>query len=212
VTAGPRRDGDEGALDAGALGDWARGYVDALLHDGDVDVPCGTCAACCESGYLIPIHPDETDVRAHVPDDRLRRSADPDDDTVYIAHGDDGRCAMHVGGCTIYAHRPRACRAFDCRVLAATGIAIDDSVGVARQAARWRFALQTDDDHERQRAVLAAVAALAEADPDGESLRSPMRRAVVAVAGHGRFMPPAPDGAAEPDAVAVVLRTRRPAG
>jgi uncharacterized protein len=207
VTAAPRGDGDEQVLDAGAFGDWARGYVEALVREGDVDVPCGTCSACCESGYLIPIHPDETEVRAHVPADRLQATAGPDG-TEFLAQDDDGRCAMHVGGCTIYEHRPRACRAFDCRVLAATGIAIDDSPGVASQAERWRFSLATDDDRARRDAVLAAVAALVAADPDLESLRSPMRRAIVAVAGHGRFLPPTPGAPAEPDAVAVVLGTK----
>ena len=29
------------------------------------------------------------------------------------------------GGCSIYDHRPRTCRTFDCRVFAAAGVAVD---------------------------------------------------------------------------------------
>ena len=53
-----------------------------------------------------------------------------------------GRCPMlQKGRCTIYAHRPQACRDYDCRVFAATGInAGDDAKAeLTARVERWRF-------------------------------------------------------------------------
>jgi hypothetical protein len=49
-------------------------------------------------------------------------------------------------GCTIYDHRPRTCRTYDCRVFAAAGVT-PDQPAVALAAARW--SLEAGDDDTR---------------------------------------------------------------
>jgi hypothetical protein len=68
------------------------------------------------------------------------------------------------GRCSIYEHRPRTCRTYDCRIFAAVGLAVDAEDSrkepVALRARRWRFSFPTDDDRRRHDAVLAAVASV----------------------------------------------------
>jgi Fe-S-cluster containining protein len=65
------------------------------------------------------------------------------------------------GRCSIYEHRPRTCRTYDCRIYAATGIDVDEDddtkVDVAARARRWRFEYSTDRDRVLRDAVHAAV-------------------------------------------------------
>ncbi len=84
------------------------------------DVPCGTCVLCCQilSPYLTPeelnsgLYPislvmPSNDVLAMDPD------AGP---VVTIFKNPDGGCSLFKdGSCSIYDHRPLACRQFDCR-------------------------------------------------------------------------------------------------
>lgn len=64
-----------------------------------------------------------------------------------------------VGGCSIYPSRPRACRTYDCRIFAATGIDVgaDGHTEIAARVRQWQFDL--DDEGE---IALAAVRAAAE--------------------------------------------------
>ena len=90
--------------------------------------------------------------------------------------------------CSIYDHRPQTCRAYDCRVFAATAIDNDEKPLIARQARRWRFSYATEADraeHDRLRTTAA--------HPD-ERPGSPTERAWC-----GRSTGPA-DVADEPDA------------
>ena len=76
------------------------------------------------------------------------------------------------GGCSIYEHRPRTCRTYDCRIFPAAGLAVDDGdpakADIARRARRWRFSFPADDDrrcHDAVRAAAVAQRAEAEARP-----------------------------------------------
>jgi hypothetical protein len=44
-------------------------------------------------------------------------------------------------GCSIYEHRPRTCRNYDCRVIAAAGLAddVDGKALISSAAQSWRF-------------------------------------------------------------------------
>jgi hypothetical protein len=82
------------------------------------------------------------------------------------------------GTCTIYEHRPRACRTYDCRVFAATAIDVDEDgtkVDIGRRARRWRFDFTSEADCSARDAVRAAVAVVAERDV------SATERAVLAI-------------------------------
>jgi Fe-S-cluster containining protein len=68
------------------------------------------------------------------------------------------------GACSIYEHRPRTCRTYDCRVFSAAGVEIDDAdkAEIAERTRRWRFSHPTTADVIRHDAVRAAAAFLRE--------------------------------------------------
>lgn len=70
-----------------------------------------------------------------------------------------GRCPM-LGddGCSIYEHRPRTCRAYDCRVFTAAGIEPDpDQAAVGRRVQRWQFSYRDADAGSAHDAARAAA-------------------------------------------------------
>ncbi len=110
-------------LDAGELAPWLERTRAVLAGEGDAEVPCGDCTACCSSAQFVAIEADEVDTLARVPS-RVTVPAPGRPGTVLLGYDAEGRCPM-LGptGCTIYEVRPRACRMFDCRVFAAAGLA-----------------------------------------------------------------------------------------
>ena len=175
---------DPNEIPAGAFSEWLRGMQRALRGDQDSDVPCGDCRACCRSSQFIHIEPDETDTLAHIP--RALRFPAPGlpAGNVLLGYDEQGECPMLTEkGCSIYEHRPRACRMYDCRIFAATGIPIDDpaKAPVARQVRRWRFALATSHDRVARDAVRTAAARLTDSAsqlPPGTVRPSPVELAV----------------------------------
>jgi hypothetical protein len=98
--------------------------------------------------------------------------------------------------CSIYQHRPRTCRTYDCRVFPATGVEIADdaTVPIARQARRWRFSFPTQADrdlHDAVRAAAAALEAKSDVERGGAGQPSATQRAVLAIETHRAFLPPA---------------------
>lgn len=218
-TVGAMGDGDEmsqPALAAGAFSSWLRMLQGALEGERDSDVPCGSCTACCTASQFIHIGPAETDTLAHIPGDLLFPAPGLPRGHVLLGHDDRGHCPMLVDErCTIYAHRPRTCRTYDCRVLPAAGVdADDDQPRIARQASRWRFDHPTPADRVEHDAVQAAATFLRD-DPEVRALGSPRatRLAVLAVEVHDLFLArDAGSGAASPaapDAAEVRVEVRR---
>ena len=148
----------------------------ALRDEAGSDVPCDGCTACCTSSQFVHIAADETATLARIPASlRFPAPGGPPGDVV-LGYDEHGRCAMFDGRCTIYEHRPRACRTYDCRIFAATGVEVDDPAqdAIARRARRWRFDVSTD----RDRACADALAAAAAGAPEGSGATA---RAVWAV-------------------------------
>jgi len=153
----------------------------ALRGERDADVPCGDCTACCRSSQFVHVDPDEADTLAHVPAalrfpaPGLRRGH------VVLGYDDQGRCPMlGSGGCTIYEHRPRACRTYDCRVFAAAGVDPDAPL-IAERVRCWSFEYPADEDRAAHDAVRAAARSVAAAP--GRPAPGPTQAAVEAVAG-----------------------------
>ena len=92
---------------------------------------------------------------------------------VVMGYDERGNCPMLVENrCSIYEHRPRTCRTYDCRVFPAAGLEIDgaDKALIARQTRRWQFSHATPDDHARNDAVRMTAGYLrdhADELPDG---------------------------------------------
>lgn len=178
---------DAGALDAGDFGSWLTSVTDALAGDGGSDVPCGTCTACCTSSQFVHIAPDEADALAHIPRQLLFAAPGRPRGHVLMGYDERGQCPMlRDGACSIYAHRPRTCRTYDCRVFAASGIEPSEpaKAAVAAQVRRWRFRVANDEDRARRDAVRAAAAYVRdrpEVLPDGAGPLTDTQRAVLAV-------------------------------
>lgn len=145
---------------AGAFAAWRAGVLRALSSGGDVDVPCGSCTACCRASYFIHVEPDEVETLRRIPQALQFPAPGRPKGHVVLGYDERGHCPMLVDDrCSIYEHRPRTCRQYDCRVFAATGVdaADDGKVEVAARAARWRFDHPTDRDQREHDASTAAV-------------------------------------------------------
>ncbi len=147
------------ALDAGAFSTWLDEIAAAIAGTTSSDVPCGTCTGCCTSSQFIHIGPDETDALAHIPAALLFPAPRMPRGHVLMGYDQRGHCPMLVdGACSIYAHRPRTCRTYDCRVFTAAGIAPDDDKPViAERVAMWRFRHPTAVDRAEHDAVINAA-------------------------------------------------------
>lgn len=153
--------GDEPSepLPAGRFGPWLASMRLALDGEGESDVPCGGCTACCESSQFVHVEADELDALAAIPAELLVPAPGATDGSSVLGYDSAGRCPMLVdGGCSIYAVRPRACRTYDCRVFAAAGVEPDQPL-VAVRVRRWRFSYDADADAGADRAAHDAVLA-----------------------------------------------------
>lgn len=156
-------------IPAGEFGAWLGELAAALRGDGETDVACGDCTACCRSGQFIHIDPDERDALAHIPAELVFPAPGQPKGTVLMGYDQHGRCPMlSHQGCTIYEHRPRTCRTYDCRVFAATGVFPDEpeKADIAARAARWQFHFETPDVRAEHEALVAAAATVRAAEPD----------------------------------------------
>jgi hypothetical protein len=164
-------------LAAGDFESWLTSMREALRGDRDSDVPCDGCTACCRSSQFVHIARSEADTLAHIPKGLLFPAPQRQDELV-MGYDEHGHCPMLVDDrCSIYAHRPQACRTYDCRVLAATGLTLDGERqrAIVERVARWRFSYPTDADVRAQEELRARADALADRVP------SVMARAVLAV-------------------------------
>jgi Fe-S-cluster containining protein len=184
---------DEGDLPAGEFSAWLAGMQRALRAEVESDVPCDGCTACCRSSQFVHIEPDETDALAHIPSELLFPAPRLPLGHVVMGYDDAGCCPMLIDDrCSIYEHRPRTCRTYDCRVLPAAGLTPEDADGpIARRARRWRFDHPAERDRREHEAVRAAAAFLQEHGddvlPDGAP-PAPIHLAVLAVVAHDAFL------------------------
>jgi uncharacterized protein len=176
-------DADE--LHAGEFGAWLSAFSMSLSDGAPVEVPCDGCTSCCRSGKLIPVEPDEMEALAHIPaGDLVPMPGDPA--RTVLRHDESGCCSqLTAGGCSVYAHRPRACRRYDCRIFAAAGVHADAPL-IAQQVERWRFSYASTESRERHAAVRMAAVALG--FPGGlSSPVSPTQHALDAISSADEF-------------------------
>ncbi|MFN0090175.1 MAG: YkgJ family cysteine cluster protein [Acidimicrobiales bacterium] len=179
-------------LPAGRFAAWLAQTQEALAGSADAAVPCAGCTACCRSAQFVTVEPDEADARAHIPR-RLLAPAPGGGGRLVIGFDEEGRCPLLTdAGCSIYPHRPRACRTYDCRVFAAAGVLADpDRPLIAARARQWRFDPPDEADRRAEEAVRAAAGALRRRFPDAPAAAV----AVMAVEISDSFADPRGDGA-----------------
>lgn len=202
---------EEEELAAGAFSAWLVDMGRALRGEGQSDVPCGGCTGCCTSSQFIHIGPDELDTLAHIPTALLFPTPRRPRGHVLMGYDERGHCPMLIDGqCSIYDHRPKTCRTYDCRVFPASGLALDDDpdkAQIARRARRWRFDHPAELDSVEHAAVRAAARYLQQRRGDfgeGELPGNATQLAVLAIELHELFL-----GSADPDPVAVRVELRR---
>jgi Fe-S-cluster containining protein len=219
---------DESALAAGDFSAWLAAMQRALAGDAGADVPCGGCTGCCTSSQFVLVEPDETEARAHIPAELLFPAPRLPAGHLLLGYDENGHCPMLVdGACSIYEHRPRTCRTYDCRVFPAAGVELDatddaDKAVIAERAQRWRFTHPTARDRAEHDAVRAAARFVHERADELPADVVPVtatQRAVLAVRVHEAFL--APDATTgdpvvvtdpDPEAVRVTIATRRRGG
>jgi hypothetical protein len=150
---------------AGDFSSWLEKVRTAIRSGGVSEVPCGGCTACCTSSQFVHVAPDETEALAHIPSELLVPAPGLPDGHVVLGYDARGHCPMLVDGrCSIYEHRPRTCRTYDCRVLPAAGFQDDEDVPVeiGKRASQWRFDYHSPGGRAEHAAVEAASTFLAE--------------------------------------------------
>jgi Fe-S-cluster containining protein len=184
--------GDPQALPTLPFTTWLRALEASQATGSGMDVACGDCRGCCTSSYFIPVGPDETETLARIPKRLLFPAPGRPKGHFLLAYNQEGHCALFKdNACSIYADRPRACRAYDCRVFAATDLSEAEKPAIASQAKRWRFALPTDEDERRLAAVRAAARFLEEKAarfPEGFLPSQATQLAALAIRIHPVFM------------------------
>jgi hypothetical protein len=129
-------------------------WLDGFDATAEAQVPCGACTACCTSSQFVLIEPDERDAIAHVPAELRFRAPGLPKGHFVLGYDEHGHCPMLVDGdCSIYEHRPRACRTYDCRIFAVTDV-VPDQPAIAERVHDWEFDV---DDPARWNRVRAAV-------------------------------------------------------
>ncbi|HTD50264.1 MAG TPA: YkgJ family cysteine cluster protein, partial [Acidimicrobiia bacterium] len=181
-------------LAAGDFSSWMA-EVQGAIHGGqDAVVPCDGCTACCTSSQFIHIAPDEVDTLSRIPAELLFAAPRLPPGNVLLGYDERGHCPMLVDNtCSIYAHRPRTCRTYDCRIFPASGIELDDDdkAQIADQARRWRFEFPTQTALDQRDAVRAAATFIEEHPdllPDGATAANGTQRAVLAIELHAAFL------------------------
>lgn len=111
-----------------------------------VEVPCGTCTACCKKGAII-LHPEHGDDPAKF-QTTIRKHPITGEPAHFVNHKANGEC-IYLGdtGCTIHATAPHICTTFDCRraflnaprLMAKFGVGKDDLDRRVMKAGRRRL-------------------------------------------------------------------------
>lgn len=166
-------------LDAGDFTSWLHGMQATLRGDHAAEVPCNGCTACCTSALFIHIEPDEADTLAHIPPQLLFPAPRRPPGHMVLGHDERGHCPMLVdGACSIYEHRPRTCRTYDCRIFSATGLDATDGdrrkAAIDERVSRWSFTYARPSARAQHAALQATAVAIRRQVPD-------LRNAEVAV-------------------------------
>lgn len=168
------------------------GRFSSWLAQIGVDVPCGSCTACCTSSQFVHIGPEEIETLRRIPKALVFRAPGPAKGHVVMGYDERGHCPMFVdGGCSIYEHRPRTCRTYDCRVFPAAGLEPADKAQILERVRQWKFDVTGPEDERRQSAVALAATFLHEHAgrlPEGLVPRNPTQLAYLAVRVHDVFL------------------------
>jgi len=147
-------------VDAGDFAIWLQGAESTQLEGKEADVPCGDCNGCCKSFYFIHITPNDTDALEVIPRELLVDAPGLPPGHFVMGYNDQGHCPMlRNDRCTIYMNRPQTCRAYDCRIFAASDMqpGETDKALVRERTERWAFEYKNPADKARQQSIVRAA-------------------------------------------------------
>ncbi len=180
-------------ITAGDFAAWLIRVRNALRTQGNLEVPCGDCIACCTSSYFVHIKSYETASLSRIPKELRFNAPGVKKGDIVLGYKQDGSCPMLVEGrCSIYAYRPQTCRLYDCRILCAAGLReSSDKPMINERVHRWRFELSSELSKIQSNAVRTAAAFLDEykrSFPSGFVPANPIQKAVLAVKIYKMFL------------------------
>lgn len=186
-------------IDAGEFGEWLAGSEATQVQGADADVPCGSCNACCRSSYFIHITPEDKNALSAIPEPLLFSAPGLPAGHFVMGYNEHGECPMLLNDrCSIYLSRPQTCRAYDCRIFSAAGMApgeADKSL-VLERTAHWTFSYANDTSRKQHAAVTTAANWLKREQrnaksklPDGFIPSNSTQQAVLALQIHALFEP-----------------------
>lgn len=201
-------------MDAGAFGAWLAAARASLRGEGPgMEVRCGTCVGCCTSSLFVHIAPDETQTLAVIPARLLVRAPGRPRGHRLLGFAGDGSCPMLMQrACSIYEHRPRTCRDYDCRIFAAAGMDAggDDKAVINDRVRAWEFNYESEAARRAHAAIRAAASFIRDerqSFPGGAAPTSVAEIAVLALKVYTVFLAAPPRTAAE-TAAAIVAASR----
>jgi Fe-S-cluster containining protein len=189
-------------IPAGDFSVWLEDIRQVLLQDRGIEVPCGGCQACCKSSYFIHIRPEEKETLCRIDKKLLFPVPGLPRGNRLLGYFENGQCPLLVDErCSIYEHRSKTCRAYDCRIFAAAGIDAgeDHKTLVNERIRRWRFSYPGQQDLDQHVAVQKAARFIkehAECFPEGKVPHDSSQLAILAIKVYNVFLndgqPPGP--------------------
>ena len=152
---------DSVRIPAGEFSVWLYDFRRSLKLNKEVNVQCGECNSCCSSSYFIHIRHDERRALSHIPKQLLFQAPGYPRGTLLLGYTKEGSCPLLIENkCTIYKFRPKTCRNYDCRIFAATGIAIRSAQEskIAQRVLQWQFEFPAQQDKDEFAAVQVGCA------------------------------------------------------
>jgi Fe-S-cluster containining protein len=112
---------------------------------------------------FIQIEPEEVETIRSIPEELLFQAPWRPEGHLLMGYNEKGHCPMLVDNqCSIYDARPQTCRDYDCRVFAATGVAVDvkRQPDIAKRVAAWVFEHDSAESREEEARLKSAAAFL----------------------------------------------------
>jgi Fe-S-cluster containining protein len=212
-------------LDAGGFSAWLQTAQTSLQPGAvSINVPCGDCRGCCRSSMFVHIQPQEKPTLRRIP--RALRFPAPGlpKGHVLMGYNDCGACPMLLNSeCSIYEDRPQTCRVYDCRIFAATGIAVDRGTQpeIATRVSQWEFTYESEQSRAQQQTLQQAAQFLEtnrDLFPPGFLPNFPVQLAALSIQIYSLFAAltaPADSGAApiaDAEIAQAIVSSVRPAG
>lgn len=139
---------------------WLKTTRSELQNKKGIDVPCGSCTACCTSSYFIHIAPEEEQTLASIPQELLFPAPGLPNGNMVMGFDEKGHCPMLKDNtCSIYENRPLTCRTYDCRVFAACNLSAGgkEKQLINEKASQWQFSFSKQADKQLLDAVKMAA-------------------------------------------------------